>query len=88
VWFVFFEFGFLEKLTTWKFELSNDILNISSSCILSVSTLLKAIRTKVVPVINSDRNNNEVFAAYLYDYVRNSLLPSLLSLQKEKASMF
>jgi len=88
VWFVFFEFGFLEKLTTWKFELSSDILNISSSCILSVSTLLKAIRTKVVSVTNSDRYNNKVFAAYLYDYVRNSLLPSLLSLQKEKASMF
>ena len=82
MWSVFFDFCFLEKLTTWKFELPNDILNISSSCILSDSTLLKAIRSKVVSVINSDRNNNEVFAAYLYDYVRNSLLSSLLPLKK------
>jgi len=37
-----------------------------------------------MPVINSGRNNNEVFAAYLYDYVRNSLLPSLPPLQKKK----
>jgi len=38
-----------------------------------------------VSVINSDRNNNEVFAAYLYDYVRNSLLPppSPLPLKKK-----
>jgi hypothetical protein len=59
-------------------------LNISSSCILSDSILLKAIRAKVLSVINSVRNNNEVFAAYLYDYVRNSLLPSLPPLQKKR----